>query len=108
MASLVTGRRVLCRTLLHAGEILSMRLVDLSGEYGEISSFVVETASTVFETSPVVIMPAMAITDFLLDDLDMMSRRDNSIEAINNYLSSSSLYLSSIPFRSDEVAMIRL
>ena len=92
MADILLEPRVLCRTLLHQGRVLNMQVVDRSDGNLNIISFTVETAATVFEPSPVAIVRDSAVTEFLLDDLELLSRRSDPIRIINGYLEASGLY----------------
>ena len=52
---------------------MRMQVVDRSGEVLRIEPFSVETAATVFEPRPVAVVAATAVTDFLLDDMEMLA-----------------------------------
>ena len=71
---------------------MRMQVVDCSGEMLRIEPFSVETAATVFEPRPVAVVAADAVTEFLLDDMEMLARRSDALPEINRYLASAGLY----------------
>ena len=71
---------------------MRMQVVDRSGEVLRIEPFSVETAATVFEPRPVAVVAATAVTDFLLDDMEMLAHRTDALPEINRYLASAGLY----------------
>ena len=71
---------------------MRMQVVDRSGEVLRIEPFSVESAATVFEPRPVAVVAATAVTDFLLDDMEMLAHRTDALPEINRYLASAGLY----------------
>lgn len=82
-----------------------MQLVDRSAGRIEVTAFNVETPATVFEPRPVAVIRADAVTDFLLDDLEMLMNRQNPLQAVNSYLASASLYPDENALSSDAVLL---
>ena len=69
-----------------------MQVAELSECGYEITPFTVETSATVFEPSPVALIRASALNEFLLDDLEMLGLRSDTLKAIHSFLLGSGLY----------------
>ncbi len=92
MVRVSTEKRILCRTLLTPEGIRQMMVIDRGGETLCIEPFSVETAATVFEPHPVVMVKTAEVTDFLMDDLDLLEQKNDFIPRIHEYMLAAGLY----------------
>lgn len=69
-----------------------MMVIDRGRETLCIEPFSVETATTVFEPRPVVTVKTAEVTDFLMDDLDMLEQKTDFIPRIHEYMLAAGLY----------------
>lgn len=92
MVTVSTEKRILCRTLLTPEGIRQMMVIDRGGEALCVEPFSVETAATVFEPRPVVMVKTSEVTDFLMDDLDLLEQKNDFIPQILEYMLAAGLY----------------
>lgn len=92
MRLLSPNDRVLARHALTPGGILHLVvLTPCDGGHVEWETYERETPNTVWTNSDVVLLRPDALTDFLLDDLQMMLDCKASLEEIYRYLTASDL-----------------
>lgn len=84
--------RTVCRTLLCNGQIMTMQLLTLNQSDAAVEPFMVETAATTFEPSPVMLIKASELCDTLLDDIAMIMEKADPLRRINLYLKAADLY----------------
>lgn len=85
--------RILCRTLLAHGHLLSMQVVTLVAGKAEIEPFHVETAATLFEPAPVaVVSSGMAASSEITGHMAAMLKQPEPIGNINRYLAANNAY----------------
>lgn len=69
-----------------------MMVVDRMAERLRVTPFSVETAATVFEPRPVALVNTADLSEFLLDDLELLAQKSDFIPQVNSYLMASGLY----------------
>lgn len=106
MAYPIDHKTVLARTLLWREGIQSLVVIDRTKDRVEVGPFERETQATVFECAPVALLKREAITEFLLDDLDMFLDRENPLKFIHHYLKNADLYATEESKSSESVLLV--
>lgn len=92
MRLLSPNDRVLARRAITSAGILRLVVLTTCADgHVEWEPYDHETPNTVWTNSDIALLRPDAITDFLLDDLQMMLDRGTPLEEIHRYLASSSL-----------------
>lgn len=96
--------RYIARHTLCFGRDNGLSIVEVDGEsHVSVTPFVEETAATLWRDGLIVAVKSEAVTEFLLDDLEMISARGcAAISAINDYMKASGLY----PDSSDHASLL--